>query len=229
MEEKEYTPDEVLAIIGEHAAMTPTIPRGEKKLSVDVDGFQVYVHSMRYKTFFQKGFTCTKCGRVGTHFVLVGDDKSKRRHFELFSDDQVLMTKDHIIPVSRGGKDSLDNFQTMCKRCNAAKGNEVDNALRLLTPKAKAATMKRQDALARKAHEKARADAQTRLLEMKINWLFDSAFVSATGHALDEDSLLADLEQAAILEIKPSLSRLRHDEREELRGRLASIENYLAE
>jgi hypothetical protein len=64
---------------------------------------------------------------------------------------------------------------------------------------------------------------------MKINWLFDRAFVSATGHALDEESLLADLEQAAILEIKPSLSKLGHGEREELRGRLASIENYLAE
>jgi hypothetical protein len=35
----------------------------------------------------------------------------------------VLMTKDHIIPRSKGGSDHIDNLQTMCSKCNSKKGN----------------------------------------------------------------------------------------------------------
>lgn len=34
-----------------------------------------------------------------------------------------LMTKDHIIPKSKGGKDELSNLQTMCRICNNKKGD----------------------------------------------------------------------------------------------------------
>ena len=39
---------------------------------------------------------------------------------------EVLMTKDHILPKSKGGKDEIDNYQTMCIRCNEAKGNNLE-------------------------------------------------------------------------------------------------------
>ena len=31
------------------------------------------------------------------------------------------MTKDHIIPRSKGGPDCIENFQTMCEECNKKK------------------------------------------------------------------------------------------------------------
>ena len=37
------------------------------------------------------------------------------------------MTKDHILPKSKGGKDEIDNYQTMCIRCNKAKGNNLED------------------------------------------------------------------------------------------------------
>jgi hypothetical protein len=45
-----------------------------------------------------------------------------RRHFNLYAADGTLMTKDHIIPKSKGGIDKVHNMQTMCYPCNKAKG-----------------------------------------------------------------------------------------------------------
>jgi 5-methylcytosine-specific restriction endonuclease McrA len=35
----------------------------------------------------------------------------------------VMMTKDHIIPSSKGGADTQDNLQTMCNHCNSKKSD----------------------------------------------------------------------------------------------------------
>jgi 5-methylcytosine-specific restriction endonuclease McrA len=35
------------------------------------------------------------------------------------------MTKDHIVPKSKGGKDMLSNTQTMCVICNTKKGDTL--------------------------------------------------------------------------------------------------------
>lgn len=36
------------------------------------------------------------------------------------------LTLDHIIPWSRGGENTVANLQTMCRRCNCAKGNRIE-------------------------------------------------------------------------------------------------------
>lgn len=36
-------------------------------------------------------------------------------------------TIDHIIPLSRGGKNELSNFQSACEECNKLKGSRMDN------------------------------------------------------------------------------------------------------
>lgn len=97
---------------------------------VDFDGDLIKGNSQRYQTFFTKGCKCVNCGIEGKYFAKEKHLKDKSFHLNLYAidknGDEVLMTKDHIIPKSKGGIDDLSNYQTMCERCNKEKGNELE-------------------------------------------------------------------------------------------------------
>ena len=115
-----YSIDEVFNLLGEETLKET----GEliKSDSIEFNGYQIYKDSWRYRTFYQKGLRCACCGRIGSYFKLKADSKNlERAHFNLFSEDGTLMTKDHIIPRSKGGPDCIENFQTMCEECNKKK------------------------------------------------------------------------------------------------------------
>lgn len=117
--------------------------------SYTFDGDSVNLLSDRLKTFCFKGLSCVCCGISGSffakerHMKSIKIKKGKRTirrehvtnidqpfHFNLYAviaGFEILMTKDHIIPRSLGGKDSLINYQTMCTICNRKKGNGIQN------------------------------------------------------------------------------------------------------
>lgn len=129
IEDKIYSIDYVFSIIKTALEKIPDDTLVHKKKSAEydvvVDGFRVHPFSLRYQTFISNGVVCASCGKRGTHFKLCGEEGSNRRHFNLYADDGTLITKDHIIPVSKGGKNHISNFQTMCEICNREKGDKL--------------------------------------------------------------------------------------------------------
>lgn len=100
-----------------------------KKGEVDFDGDLMYMTSQRYEVFAERGTVCCKCGMEGLYFAKERSGNAKRYHFNLYGKnskgEEVMLTKDHIIPKSLGGKDELANYQTMCLPCNMQKSNHI--------------------------------------------------------------------------------------------------------
>lgn len=97
--------------------------------NVRLHGVDFKLSSVRLKNFRQKGVVCVGCGVSGSVFLLESQGDC-RPHFNLYAERPngtfVMMTKDHILPRSKGGTDALENLQPMCKRCNGRKGNRTE-------------------------------------------------------------------------------------------------------
>lgn len=92
-----------------------------------INGVNVKMTSQRYEVF-KESLTC-KCGLTGSFFAI---ERQKEQnainwHLNLYgfneSGDEILMTKDHIKAKSKGGRNIISNYETMCFPCNFEKGN----------------------------------------------------------------------------------------------------------
>ena len=110
----EFSPKEVL----------DRLTAGNKVFAVDDKTYEVKSNSHRMKCF-ARSLQCVFCGIEGVKMVLEFSTNSHRPHFNLYAiedGEEVLMTKDHILPKSNGGKDAHDNYQTACSPCNFLRG-----------------------------------------------------------------------------------------------------------
>lgn len=86
-----------------------------------------YSEHRRLQVFAKKGTACVRCGVEGIH-LLSSVDPGGGHHVDLYTQDFTLMTIDHILPRSRGGQNTLANYQPMCQHCNARKGNTLETS-----------------------------------------------------------------------------------------------------
>lgn len=103
----------------------------DKKIKLSGYDKEVGLNSLRI-VLFKKHKTCVICGIVGS-FLALECNNDETAHLNMYGLDlngrEILMTKDHILPKSKGGKDILENMQVMCVDCNVAKGGAVDRKM----------------------------------------------------------------------------------------------------
>lgn len=106
----------------------------EKKVYFKMCGVRFHVRSDRYDNLFMNGTKCKRCGLEGRYFWLESNSRDKNGewknfHFNLYGIDkhgnEVQLTKDHIVPKSKGGKDCICNYQTLCRVCNEKKADSM--------------------------------------------------------------------------------------------------------
>ena len=95
---------------------------------IKLQGQRIKALSSRYRLFKTKGTVCVECGLEASYFKLERFPCDKTFHLNLYGidhlGDEVLFTKDHIIPKAVGGPNKLSNYQTMCSPCNAHKADK---------------------------------------------------------------------------------------------------------
>ena len=110
---------------------------GNKKyISAVFLGEEVNLGTLNIRMHFHKGVDCIAkdCTAKGAYFKMERSPGPphilySQWHLNLYAIDdagkEVLMTKDHRHPKSKGGQDTLENLDPMCTVCNAKKGDNV--------------------------------------------------------------------------------------------------------
>lgn len=99
------------------------------KGKIDFDGDKINCNSQRIQLFSQKGIKCVDCGLEAEYYRKTpnGSHAPGTYHINLYGVKdgvEVLFTKDHTKPKSKGGRNHISNYQTMCTKCNSKKADK---------------------------------------------------------------------------------------------------------
>lgn len=88
-----------------------------------IEHLAIYSDGHPLELYNAKGTACACCEDEGVHLVISSNKKGTAKFFELYTSDWTVMTKDHIVPKSKGGKDRMTNYQPLCRWCNSIKSD----------------------------------------------------------------------------------------------------------
>jgi hypothetical protein len=82
----------------------------DEDIKINIDETKFVRAGIRWQVFERDDFKCVSCGQSAS--------------------DGAILHVDHIIPKSKGGKDNIENYQTLCHLCNIGKSNKSIKNLR---------------------------------------------------------------------------------------------------
>ncbi len=89
----------------------------------------VYIGSQqkkRLKLVFEQP-KCNHCKTTLIDFMILKVSRKDKPKLFAMTENGSFLTVDHILPRSKGGKDTKDNKQILCNECNTKKGDSLDD------------------------------------------------------------------------------------------------------
>jgi len=123
---KTYTLEKIFSILEDDSQLV----YGKKNKNPYFQDGEYLVKLRRALIFKTTGIQCVceKCTMSDHHFAL-SIDGGGGLHLDLYAHDELgelnMITIDHVHPKSKGGKNHISNYQTMCKLHNEIKSNKI--------------------------------------------------------------------------------------------------------